>query len=418
MHDPSRPVDTLNTQQMVEGAQPLDPKYTPEHVQLQSNRWVTPGEMQAEPPLHTQGEKITKSVVRITGIDVARAICLLGMVIAHFTSQLKSSDLLGVVLGTVNGRAALTFVFVAGIGVTLLDRAKRPRGAGITLLWRAAILIPMGIGLQMISPGPILILQFYALYYLVGWLGARLPSWLLAIVIPIWTGGGCWFWWQFVHNLNISGAPFAPLVQLDILVLSGQYPVITWGPMVLLGVLIGRVDWQNPHVCWALAVGGGATVGLVHGFLHVLQSSAASLGVVMPRWLVLEPHSNSITYLLDGYASAVLVVALCVLITPHLGGVGRALAIVGRQALTLYVVHMFWFVVLNRGLDMAYARIYFSPSFALALEGQLNTLFRGLAYVAAFVCYTLLMAQALIWNHFLGMGPLERLLRRPTVLGT
>lgn len=362
-------------------------------------------------------EKITKSIDRITEIDIARALCILGMVIAHFSSTLNPSNIVTVMLSTVNGRASLAFVFVAGLGVTLLDRAKGPRESGYALLWRAVILLPMGILLQEVSPGPVLILQFYAFYYLVGWMGARLSTPVLTAVIPIWTVGGCALWWLVAPPLTITKMDIAGIDHLMAILYNGQYPVVTWGPMVLLGVLIARFDLRDRAVQLKLAGGSILVLVIVHlslfiGNLVVRQGSGGQL----PEWLVLEAHSNSITYLVDGYASAVLMVSLCLLIGPRWGRVGEWLAITGRQALTLYVVHMVWYVVLNAILDELYSSSpIFSENVSDAEYDHWMALFGASAYAAAFVCFALLVLQAVTWNRFFKMGPLERLLRRPSV---
>lgn len=362
-------------------------------------------------------EKITKSVDRITGIDIARALCVLGMVIAHFTSQLDPSNGVTTILSTVNGRASLTFVFVAGIGVTLLDRAKGPRESGITLLWRAAVLIPMGLLIQEVSPGPVLILQFYAVYYLVAWVGARLPTPLLYGLIPIWTGLGCWLWWYLRLPLTISSLTMSISEQVKIVLVSGQYPVITWAPMVLLGVLVGRLDLRNRQVYAPLAIGAALVIIGTHGLLAICaRVSLSTHGVELPEWLILTAHSNSLSYLIEGYASAVLLVSLCLIVEPYLGKVGKWLAIAGRQALTLYVVHMAWFVILNQALDLFYlvSPLYTDPSSTPDLL-LWQRFFEAASYLAAFVCFALLLLQAVVWNCLVGMGPLERLLRRPSI---
>lgn len=378
---------------------------------------VPPAQYGGEGPLEGVQEKITKSVDRITQIDIARALCILGMVIAHFTSSLNPTNFLTVMLSTVNGRASLAFVFVAGIGVTLLDTAKGPRESGLTLLWRAAVLIPMGIALQEVSPGPVLILQFYAFYYLVGWIGARLPTPALIAIIPLWTVGGCALWWQAAPPLTIGHIGMGVSEQLMTILYNGQYPVITWGPMVLLGVLVGRLDLRNTQVQQMMAGIAAAVIAAVHLFLFIATPIAVQAnGSGLPDWLFLEHHSNSITYLIDGYASAVLMVSLCLMVGPRLGRLGEWLAITGRQALTLYVVHMIWFVVLNDVLDAMY---YSSPIMSgTATNDEFNrwiATFEVMAYGSAFLCFGLLVLQALIWNRLFGMGPLERLLRRPSV---
>lgn len=417
MHDfPDLP-NGKNPQPIIEGGG-ASPAYFPSNSNDSGELAVARvAAIQGQGPMEGVQEKITKSVDRITQIDIARALCILGMVIAHFTSSLNPSNPLTLMLATVNGRASLSFVFVAGIGVTLLDQAKGARESGLTLLWRAAVLIPMGIVLQEVSPGPVLILQFYACYYLVGWLGARLPTSALIAVIPIWTIAGCALWWQATPPLTIGHITMPVSEQLLTILYNGQYPVITWGPMVLLGVLVGRLDLRDRRVQVTLAGIAIVVLVAVHLFLHIATPIAVSTtGSGLPDWLVLEHHSNSITYLVDGYASAVLMVSLCLIIGPSLGQFGVWLATAGRQALTLYVVHMIWYVLLNAVLDTIYFGSPLLGEDVTDLEfDRWVAFFETSAYLAAFLCFTLLVLQAVIWNRCFGMGPLERLLRRPSV---
>ena len=44
------------------------------------------------------------------------------------------------------------------------------------------------------------------------------------------------------------------------LLVTGYYPVLTWMPYLLTGVLIGRLDLRSPRVAGLLAAAGGAAV--------------------------------------------------------------------------------------------------------------------------------------------------------------
>ena len=66
------------------------------------------------------------SAERVIGFDLARALAILGMVVVHF-SLVMAADRSGPawlteVLGFLDGRAAATFVILAGVGVTLMSR--------------------------------------------------------------------------------------------------------------------------------------------------------------------------------------------------------------------------------------------------------------------------------------------------------
>jgi uncharacterized protein len=70
---------------------------------------------------------------RLEGLDVSRSLAIFGMMVVHFTLVMTDgmpperwSDSL---LNLLDGRAAATFVILAGMGVTLMARkAKDPSG--------------------------------------------------------------------------------------------------------------------------------------------------------------------------------------------------------------------------------------------------------------------------------------------------
>ncbi|WP_336249514.1 heparan-alpha-glucosaminide N-acetyltransferase domain-containing protein [Stomatohabitans albus] len=363
-------------------------------------------------------KKITKSVDRITGIDIARALSLLGMILAHFVPARESTHVIGVILGTVHGRASLAFVVIAGIGITLLLGAKSPHESIRIVLWRAGVLFMLGILLQEVSPGPIIILQFYAFYYVVGWVGAQLPTWALALTTASWLGIGCSLWWINAPRLVVSSFLDSPVKQLASILYNGQYPLVTWGSAVLAGVLLGRVDWQDRRIVKALAC--AALVGIVgiHGAAGLTQQVLLARGVgEIPVWATITPHSNTIFYLVEGEASATFLVAFCVLVAPYLGKAGRALATAGRQALTLYICHLLWLYVFSFVEEWIILGVIGDS--LLYGENALElyeTIAVSLRYVAAFTCFIVLVIQANIWGLFFKFGTFEYLLRPPSGL--
>ncbi|MGL4419525.1 MAG: heparan-alpha-glucosaminide N-acetyltransferase domain-containing protein, partial [Gemmataceae bacterium] len=64
--------------------------------------------------------------VRVIGYDIARTLALLGMIVVHFSlvaaADRSNPAWLASVLAYLDGRAAATFVVLAGIGLTLMSR--------------------------------------------------------------------------------------------------------------------------------------------------------------------------------------------------------------------------------------------------------------------------------------------------------
>jgi len=106
------------------------------------------------------------------------------MVIIHFGPNPIPDTAFGNLYEVPHGRASVLFVLLAGVGVPLLaagrsDDGRRWQARG-RLLFRAALLLPLGLWLQGLDHGVLVILQYYAVYFLLAALVLALPDlWLL-----------------------------------------------------------------------------------------------------------------------------------------------------------------------------------------------------------------------------------------------
>src|SRR5690606_28996784 len=100
---------------------------------------------------------------RIPGVDLARALAIIGMFAAHVGPTYLESPA-GRLYALPHGRASVLFVVLAGVGVSLLagSRSKGLAEARRRLLGRAWWLLPAGLVLQALKHGVLVILQTYA----------------------------------------------------------------------------------------------------------------------------------------------------------------------------------------------------------------------------------------------------------------
>lgn len=114
---------------------------------------------------------------RIVGLDIARAFAMIGMVIVNFKVAMSAEDngapWLKTIAAIFDGRAAATFVVLAGIGASLGSRRAREsnnpalqRSARITLAKRALFLFVLGWAFYPIWEADIL--HFYGRYLAIG----------------------------------------------------------------------------------------------------------------------------------------------------------------------------------------------------------------------------------------------------------
>src|SRR5262245_56304077 len=105
---------------------------------------------------------------RIVGYDLARALAILGMVVVHFSIVIakdwtQPAWLASIVFGFLDGRAAATFVVLAGIGITLMSRRAVESGDPAALaevrrrlVRRGFFLLAIGFVNLILWPGDIL----------------------------------------------------------------------------------------------------------------------------------------------------------------------------------------------------------------------------------------------------------------------
>jgi uncharacterized membrane protein YeiB len=115
-------------------------------------------------PVHSP---VGEAAGRILGYDVARSMALLGMIVVHFGLVMAADPTRpawsAMIMHVLDGRAAATFVVLAGVGLTLRSRravaAEDPRAIApvrATLIRRGLFLLVLGFVNLVIWPGDIL----------------------------------------------------------------------------------------------------------------------------------------------------------------------------------------------------------------------------------------------------------------------
>lgn len=342
---------------------------------------------------------------RIEGLDAARALAVVGMVMVHFGPfPLSGDDLATVAYRSTHGRASILFVVLAGIGVSLLagDRSTpRLRSTWLRLGYRAAVLLPLGLVLQPLDHGVLVILQYYAVYFLVAGavvalgdravLGVAVALAVLGPVVHLGAQMAFPGWFEAASTGTITDRPAQ--IARDLL-LTGSYPVVVWSAPVLFGVWLGRRDLRAPAVRAWLVGGGVAAAALVYGMSLSLE---AWLGppAEEPAWgqLVLgEAHSQMPAWLIGATAVATTVVGLTLALADRLPRLLWPLTATGQLAFTVYVGHL---------LVLAWA-----PQLLTR-----ETVAGAAVSVARFALITAVLAMA--WRAAFGRGPLELVLRLP-----
>lgn len=288
---------------------------------------------------------------RLDGIDVARALAIVGMVAIHvsasFLGPVRAGDSSGLLIDLSYGRASTLFAFVAGIGITLGSRRGTFGENAARLLWRASWLLPVGVVLGLLGTPIAVILQYYALWFVLAIPFLRAPTWLVAVVASVGVLiGPTWKVWAEVSRPAWFDAadqlPWIVAVPVDV-VLTGSYPTVSWIWVVLVGMAVARLDLADRAVAGAVtAVGAG--VAMVAYRLAAVLDSSIDLGVYEP-WFSTIGHADTPLEQIAVTGVAAAVTGVCLLLASVAGPVPAPLAALGRLALSVYVGHIVVYAV-------------------------------------------------------------------------
>ena len=262
----------------------------------------------------------------MVGIDAARAIAFGGMLLAHFAASRRADDpgWLKALDNAADGRAAPLFCLLLGVGAGLLAARGTSDGAFVR---RGLVLFGLGLAVWPLVDTVFLILPHYgillALFPLVRLLPTRrlLPAAGVAFLVPsalVATLGEM--------GMRAGGQPSTYVELLDLpavlggILWTGGYPIVGWAGFVLVGAWVVRLPLRSARTQWALLAGGLAVAATQPLFD---PSHAAA-------------HSNRTAWYLLATATAVAVLAACLL----LAGALRAVVPLGQMALTAYLAHL------------------------------------------------------------------------------
>lgn len=308
---------------------------------------------------------------RLVGLDVARALALLGMVATHLLPDLTPSGEQTWPHELAGGRASALFAVLAGVALALLTGRRTPlRGeervrASFGLTARALLIAALGMALAIPDSGLAIILTYYGVMFLLAipfaglrarWLALLAAGWV--VVVPVLS-----------HLLRPELPPrgydnpmfsqlLEPAALASELLFTGYYPAVPWLAYVFAGMAVGRSDLASRRVQGGL-LGGGlvlvAAATLVSRSLaadefgrRVLIDANFGLFGTTPTdrwaWLLLDaPHSATPFDLAATIGSSLAVIGLCLLVAGVLPRSGvRALAVVfgaGTMTLSLYSLH-------------------------------------------------------------------------------
>lgn len=354
---------------------------------------------------------------RIIGIDVARALAVIGMIIVNFKVVFGAqgdgwAKWFAIAL---EGKAAATFVVLAGVGLALmsnsavrennLDKLKTVRKR---IAKRAIFLFVVGLSYIVIWPADIL--HFYGIYMLVVLFLLRKSNRaiLFAALFMIFI-----YPFLIVYFDYEIGWDFNTLTYLDFwsfegffrnLFYNGFHPVIPWAAFMLIGLWFGRQDLNNnsfvKKAFWTSLVGFLLIQLMSRTTIWFFSEGDPIAAEEIAGLLGTSPMPPLPFYMLGGSCIAICVISACILIAKRFenNGIISALNKTGQLALTFYVAH----VVIGMGVMEPLGPKQF---------GEYSVDF---SVIYALVFSLLCILFAIFWTRFKKSGPLEWIMRKLT----
>ncbi|MEZ5380618.1 MAG: DUF418 domain-containing protein [Microthrixaceae bacterium] len=356
-----------------------------------------------------------RSTERIVGLDIARAFAIVGMVVVNFKITMGAEGdgppWLRTLAALFDGRAAATFVILAGIGASLGSARARAgddpearKTAQFTLAKRAVFLFVLGWAFYTVWPADIL--HYYGIYLAIGGVVLFAPSRRLIGLAGGVIAAALVFIVAFDPFANWDLGDYSyrgiatPIGFLRNLFLDGFHPVIPWVAFYLFGMWLGRTDLRDPGWRRILAIRAAIVVLVTEAAAWVVLGPKGSnlddLNAQSWRWLFsVEPIPPLPLYLAAGAATAVLVIVGSIWLGDRMSAKAtEPLVATGQLALTIYVAHVVVGMVILDGFGR--------------LEDQ--TLAWAVGTALAFSALAIAFAWA--WRRHHRRGPLEWVMRR------
>lgn len=281
---------------------------------------------------------------RNVGIDVARAVALVGMMVAHLTY------LDGVAVQVFYGFPAALFAFISGVSMGYM------RARPAQLIVRGLCLIALHFALAPFTGQVFVVLGTIGLCMaLLAWA----PRWSSPVLL--------WLACVLAFGSAVLASTATVLIPA-----FWPYSPLTWGALMIAGMLFRR-HMLSPKTLW---------LGLVVGLGLFAVDLALRWYTMLPEFFDVGGHTGGLGDIIGSIGASVGICSLCCLLQRWVGW----LAPLGRMPLTIYCIHVLtadrlapeWFgfwVSLGGAILISYAWL------AVFDRGPLETLLRRITAV-------------------------------------
>lgn len=354
---------------------------------------------------------------RIIGIDIARALAVIGMIIVNFKVVFGGNGLNWVksFASVFDGKAAATFVVLAGVGLALMtnsaiknnDQAKL-KIARNRILKRALFLFIIGISYIAIWPADIL--HFYGVYMaiIILLLTSKQKTIIISAISLIIAFPILMTFWNYETGWDFETLDYQYFWTIKgfirNLFFNGFHPVIPWTAFMLFGYWYGKQDLHNDKFVkktfWISSIIFISIQVLSFVSISLLSEGNQEVAKELTEIIGTNPMPPLPVYMLNGIAVAFSIISACIIIAKRFESsfIVDALNKTGQLALTFYVAHVIIGMGIIETIDpnkMGNYSIEFSVIYALVFS----------VFCVIF---------AVIWRKYKESGPLEWIMRKIT----
>lgn len=285
---------------------------------------------------------------RILGLDIARSLAIISMVVIHMASLVWYTKVI------FSGLSATLFAIYAGITLMIIARdftvatflRVLARGCIITLIGMA--LLPVGGEIQVVL-------------VVIG----------ITMILVSWVPPLRW-WWKL---LLFIAATVAATVKYAPMTLPQIYPLLAYIAYLLAGMLLFEVYLRSHRaaVQWGSTAVSVIIAGVGFYFRFIPE---------VPGWLRFTGHTGVLGEIVMSVAVAAVVLHLCLIIGCAAPRLTYPFAALGAMSLTIYILHVL-----------------------TAYYWQSHITLHSTGWACAFIIFFLVVAT--LWRRMVGKGPAE-----------
>ena len=359
---------------------------------------------------------------RIIGFDLARAYAIFGMYVVNFIfcfGSFRNQSVLGKLSNLFIGNSTSIFIICAGMGIMLLTNRhittdEEKRKLKLMIFKRSLFLFSLGLLLYNWWPGDIL--HFYGGYMHIAVLMLFVPKryylwatvvtlvfyYILQLFIPITTS------WDLQTTKYADF--WTPVGFIRNTFYNGWNSIFPWFGYFLLGMYLGRLNWQDKRIWRNVFLVGLCMLALFKALRLIVSfdfSNPKRNWFYIKYWIhIMEDYFPvNIPFFMITAGWAFMVISICAFLGEKFSETKlvKVLAKTGKMTLSLYVLHMTAGVlILSTIINVKYTGF---PQKGKPVETILI-----LSYAILFFVLSVVFSH--IWSIKFKNGPIETLMRK------